>query len=96
MALPKRSLRLDVCEQALLLEETDEARADGVDACLVVAAAVDVHGLAQQRQHRLFLRGQPVGDLRLLRRLLGHFGRLRSANCRRHSPGVAVARPSRL
>ena len=53
-------------------EEVDEAPADGVDAGLVVAAAVDVHDLGQQRQHGLLLRAEPLGDLRLLRRLSDH------------------------
>ena len=46
--------------------------ADRIDAGLVVAAAVDVHDLGEQRQHRLLLRRQPVGDDGFLRCRLGH------------------------
>ena len=37
--------------------------ADRIDARLVVAAAVDVHHLAQQRDHGVLLGGEPGGDL---------------------------------
>jgi hypothetical protein len=37
---------------------------DGVDAGLVVAAAVDVNHFAQQRGHGIQLGGQPIGDCR--------------------------------
>ena len=65
-------VRLAGRQQTMRGEEVDEALADRVDAGLVVAAAVDVHRVAQQVQHRLLLRGQPVGDLRFVWRELGH------------------------
>ena len=97
MASPKRSLGSTVGEQALLLEEADEALPDGVDAGLVVAAAVDVHDLAQQRQHRLLLRGQPIGDGCFLRRRLGHvlpLERNSKCSCQRHRAEAARHTPS--
>src|SRR5205823_10108996 len=36
--------------------------ADGVDTGLVVAAAVDIHQLFEQRKHRAALAGKPVED----------------------------------
>ena len=61
--------------------EALDHRADRVDAGLVVAAAVDVHHLAQQRHHRVLLAGEPGGDL--------GFGR------HVHSPGCRCARMHR-
>src|SRR5207237_6143446 len=63
---------LDARDEPLLLEEAYEALSHRIDARLVVAAAVDIHGLTEQRQHRLLLRGQPVGNGRFLRCRLGH------------------------
>src|SRR5262249_37183978 len=64
--------RLARGDEALLFEEVDEPLADGIDAGLVMAAAVDVHDLGQQRQHGLLLRAEPFADLRLVRRLSAH------------------------
>ena len=58
--------------QAVLLEERDEAPPHGVDAGLVVAAAVDVHELGQEGQHGLLLRAEPLGDLCFSRGQSGH------------------------
>ena len=63
---------LDRRDEAVLLEEGDEAPADGVDAGLVVAAAVDVHELGQERQHGLLLRAEPLGNPCFLRGQCGH------------------------
>ena len=53
--------------------EALDHRADRVNAELVVAAAVDVHHLAQQRHHRVLLGGEPCGDLGFGRHVIGLF-----------------------
>ena len=72
MASPKVSCGSRVVSRPCCGEEIDEALADRVDASLVVAAAVGVHRVAQQVQHRLLLGGQPFSDFRFVRRDLGH------------------------
>ena len=52
--------RLDAMRGKMLLE----ARAHRIDARLVVGAGIDIHGVAQQVDHRLLLRREPFGDLR--------------------------------
>ena len=43
-------------------KEPTQCLADRIDAGLVVAAAVDLDDLAQQRDHGILLRGQPRSD----------------------------------
>ena len=61
MASPKVSCGSRVVSRPCCGEEIDEQLADGIDAGLVVAAAVGVHGLAQQGEHGLL--GRAIGDL---------------------------------
>ena len=53
----------DCHRYAVRLHEAMHHRADGVDSRLVVAAAVDVHHFAEQRDHRVVLLGEPGGDV---------------------------------
>src|SRR5690348_13541124 len=61
-----------------------EPRADRIDARLVVGPGIDVHDIAQQVDHRLFLRCQPFRDLSFVHH------RLNCLYCCPYKPGLGV------
>jgi hypothetical protein len=56
-------LRQDLDRNPMRRHEPRDLRADGIDAFLVVAAAIGVHHLPQHVEHGALLGGEPVGDL---------------------------------
>ena len=60
MASPKRSFGDDIEADVVAREKAAQLRADGIDAGLVVGAAVDVHQRGDETDHGVTLAGEPV------------------------------------
>jgi hypothetical protein len=65
-------IRDDLGSNAVALEKFSQSCADRIDAVLVVAAAVGVHELFEQRQHGRPLRGKPLENAAFLRGHVRH------------------------
>ena len=70
-------VRFDVGDEAAVTEMLDEAVADGIDAGLVVTAAVDVHDLLDEAEHGFSVRRQPIANLLFERFQAGFWARTR-------------------
>ena len=81
-------VRLDAREKASFLIVANETITDGIDAGLVIGAAVDVHHLFDQPQHLPGVGCKPVADL--------FFGRSQARIATAHPAGSAFAPQSSL